>query len=138
MRFIICVAVVFAAIQATTSPVKAAGPLSLTEAVSIAARKQDPTVTGPRERAAALSEKAIADSQLAARVGASSLTATYRFLERLGHIAGPMIVAQLFLIGGQGTQVLLWMGSAVLAFGILFALPSSPGQAGTATREIAR
>ncbi len=80
----------------------------------------------------------VADSQLAARVGASSLTATYRFLERLGHIAGPMIVAQLFLIGGQGAQVLLWMGSAVLAFGILFALPSSPGQAGTATREIAR
>ncbi len=80
----------------------------------------------------------VADSRLAARVGASSLTATYRFLERLGHIAGPMIVAQLFLIGGQGTQVLLWLGSAVLAFGILFALLSPPGQGGPATREIAR
>ena len=80
----------------------------------------------------------VADSQLAARVGASSLTATYRFLERLGHVAGPMIVAQLFLIGGQEAQVLLWLGSAVLAFGILFALPSPPGQGGPAAREIAR
>ena len=65
MRFIFCVAVAVAAIQTSTSPVNAAGPLSLAEAVSIAVRKQDPTVTGPRERAAALSERAIADSQLA-------------------------------------------------------------------------
>ena len=33
----------------------------------------------------------VADSQLAGSVGASSLTATYRFLERLGHIAGPIV-----------------------------------------------
>lgn len=64
MRFIICVAVACTAITGSMPPVNAAGPLSLTEAISIAVRKQDPTVTGPRERAAALSEKAIADSQL--------------------------------------------------------------------------
>jgi outer membrane protein TolC len=64
MRFIIRIVVACAAIQYSASPVDAAGPLSLTEAVSIAVRKQDPTVTAPRERAAALSEKAVADSQL--------------------------------------------------------------------------
>lgn len=44
-----------------------------------------------------------------------------------------MIVAQLFLIGGQETEVLPWLGSAVLSFGILFALPTPPGQGGSAT-----
>ncbi len=64
MRLIICVAVASTALKLSALPVNAAGPLSLTQAVTIAVEKQDPTVTGPRERAAALSEKAVADSQL--------------------------------------------------------------------------
>lgn len=85
MRFITRIAVVCTAIQISMSPVDAAGTLSLTEAVSIAVRKQDPTVTGPRERAAALSEKAIADSQLAdptVSVGLLNLPVdTFRFTQ---------------------------------------------------------
>ncbi|MDH3472571.1 MAG: hypothetical protein OEM59_02670, partial [Rhodospirillales bacterium] len=60
-------------------------------------------------------------------VGASSLTATYRFLERLGHIAGPIIIAQLFLFWGQSALLLSWIGVAVLLCAILFLVPVVPG-----------
>ena len=79
----------------------------------------------------------VADSMLANQVGASSLTATYRFLERLGHIAGPIIVSQLFLIWGQSALLLIWIGAAIGLCGILFLLPSAPGQDNTVNREIA-
>ena len=79
----------------------------------------------------------VADSRLAEQVGASALAATYRFLERLGHIAGPIVIAQLFLIGGQSAQILLWVGLAVVVFGFLFALPTSQGRGTTATGEVA-
>ena len=80
----------------------------------------------------------VADSQLAGSVGASSLTATYRFLERLGHIAGPIVVAQLFLLAGQNSQVLLWIGMVVVVLGFLFVLPTSSGQGTRPAGEIAR
>ena len=51
---------------------------------------------------------------------------------------GPAKAAPLLLIGGQGTRVPLWLGSAVPASGLLFALPTPPGQGGPATRELAR
>ncbi len=62
----------------------------------------------------------VADSELAQRVGESSLTATYRFLERIGHIAGPIIVGQLFMFGGQNAVLLTWIGAAIVVFGFLF------------------
>jgi MFS family permease len=77
----------------------------------------------------------VADSVLAEQVGASSLTATYRFLERLGHIAGPIIVSQLFLIWGQSALLLTWIGAVIALCGILFLLPSAPGQDKSANRE---
>ena len=69
----------------------------------------------------------VADSELASTIGASSLTATYRFLERLGHIAGPIIIAQLFLLWGQSALILCWVGVAVLLCAILFLVPVMPG-----------
>jgi hypothetical protein len=66
------------------------------------------------------------------------LTATYRFLERLGHIAGPIIVSQLFLIWGQSALLLTWIGAVIALCGILFLLPSVPGQDNTANRETVR
>ena len=43
----------------------------------------------------------VAHSELAKEIGANSVTTTYRFVERIGHVAGPVLVAQLFLIWGQ-------------------------------------
>ena len=77
----------------------------------------------------------VAASELAMQVGASSLTATYRFLERLGHIAGPIIVAQIFLLWGQNAALLGWIGAAILLCGFLFLFPVAPGRGDPLKRE---
>jgi len=69
----------------------------------------------------------VARSRLAILLGESSVTATYRFLERVGHIAGPMLMGQLFLLAGTGPNVLGYIGFGVAVCGVLFVLrfPSS-------------
>ena len=62
----------------------------------------------------------VADSPLAARVGQSSATAAYRFLERVGHIMGPIVVGQFLYFSGQNPLTLAWIGWGIIAFGILF------------------
>lgn len=68
----------------------------------------------------------IAETKISETIGINSVTATYRFLERLGHIAGPIIVGQLFLFGGQTTTVVTWVGAAVVLFGLIFILQVQP------------
>lgn len=71
----------------------------------------------------------VANSEVAAKTGESSATATYRFLERAGHVAGPFIVGQLFLFSGQDPMVIAWIGGAVTLLGVLFLIRFSPAQA---------
>ncbi len=71
----------------------------------------------------------VANSEVAAKTGESSATATYRFLERAGHVAGPFIVGQLFLFSGQDPVVIAWIGGAVTLLGVLFLIRFSPAQA---------
>jgi MFS family permease len=68
----------------------------------------------------------VAHSELAAEIGATPVTTTYRFLERIGHVAGPFMVGQLFLIWGQSPQVLAWIGVATTALGLLFLVNKAP------------
>src|SRR5207245_8879524 len=63
----------------------------------------------------------VAHSQLAARVGAVPATTAYRFLERIGHIAGPFLLSQLFLVWGQYIEVVGGIGIATAALGFLLA-----------------
>jgi hypothetical protein len=70
----------------------------------------------------------VANSPVAATTGETSATATYRFLERIGHVAGPVIVGQLFLFGGQTVAVIGWVGGAVIFLSILFLVTVSPAQ----------
>ena len=70
----------------------------------------------------------IAESPLSQAIGESSSTATYRFLERIGHIAGPIIVGQLFLFAGQDAFVLTWIGGVVILFGLLFLIGTGRSQ----------
>jgi len=60
----------------------------------------------------------VAHSEIAKEIGANSVTTTYRFVERIGHVAGPLLVAQMFLIWGQTPQILIAIGisTAILAF----------------------
>ena len=62
----------------------------------------------------------IAESELAGRIGESAATASYRFLERVGHIAGPIVVGQLFLWYGQKAEILSWIGVYIFAAGLIF------------------
>ena len=48
----------------------------------------------------------VAELDLARRIGAASATAAYRFLERIGHVAGPILVSQLLVLSGQIGSVL--------------------------------
>jgi MFS family permease len=61
-------------------------------------------------------------SDLAGRIGAVPTTTTYRFLERAGHISGPFLVSQLFLIWGQGPYIIGWIGVFITMLGLLFAI----------------
>jgi hypothetical protein len=64
----------------------------------------------------------VVQSELAAQIGENSVAATYRFLERIGHVMGPLLVGQLFLHWGQSPHVVSWIGVASAMFGILFIL----------------
>ena len=79
----------------------------------------------------------VAESALAGRLGASSLTATYRFLERIGHIAGPIIISQLFLLGGQEAKLMLWVAGAITLFGLIFLIRTPTIEVGDTRRETA-
>ena len=70
----------------------------------------------------------VADSDLGRIVGSSSVTATYRFLERAGHVAGPIIVGQLFVFTGPDASLLTWIGGAVVILGLLFIIRAEPGR----------
>jgi len=70
----------------------------------------------------------IADSRLASSIGASTATATYRFMERIGHIAGPVLIGQLFIIGGQDATLLTWVGGVIMIFGLIFIIGAAQPQ----------
>lgn len=80
----------------------------------------------------------VADSGLARKIGQNTATASYRFLERVGHVAGPIIVGQLFLIAGNQAEVVSWIGAAVVLLGIVFILSSSPAHPHTPQQEVVR
>ncbi len=56
------------------------------------------------------------------QIGVGALTATYRFLERIGHVAGPLLVGQMFLLIGEDAMVLAWSGGAIAVFGLIYFL----------------
>lgn len=71
----------------------------------------------------------VANSEIAAATGETSATAAYRFLERIGHVAGPLIVGQLFVFSGQDPMMIAWIGGAIALLGVLFLIKITPAQA---------
>lgn len=69
----------------------------------------------------------VAELEVSSRIGVEAVTTTYRFLERVGHALGPVLVAQLLLFNGQDTRAVAWLGAAVVALGLLFAVRIDPG-----------
>ena len=62
----------------------------------------------------------VGQTTLASRIGANPTTTAYRFLERGGHIAGPLLLSQLFLLWGQGPHIIGAIGIAVIVLGLMF------------------
>lgn len=62
----------------------------------------------------------VGQSELAKRIGANSANTAYRFLERGGHVAGPLLLSQLFIFFGQGINVISGFGIGILILGFAF------------------
>lgn len=60
----------------------------------------------------------VAETAAGRRFGAAQVTAAYRFVERAGHIAGPMLVSAALSLGGAA--VLAPIGALVALLGVLF------------------
>ena len=59
---------------------------------------------------------------IAQTVGIAGLTASYRFLERIGHVAGPLLVGLFFQLYGESGEALFWLGVALTSLMLLFVL----------------
>jgi predicted MFS family arabinose efflux permease len=62
----------------------------------------------------------VANSALASEVGGTTVTTAYRFLERAGHVAGPLLVGQLLLFAGRPAAVMTWIGTGTVLLALLF------------------
>ncbi|HEU5275842.1 MAG TPA: MFS transporter [Xanthobacteraceae bacterium] len=70
----------------------------------------------------------VSHSHLAERIGVNPVTTTYRFLERIGHVAGPFVISQLFLLCGQTPLVVAGIGIGTIVLGLLFIARHMSGQ----------
>src|SRR6266508_1382263 len=80
----------------------------------------------------------VAHAERAKQIGANPATTAYRFLERIGHVIGPVLVAQLFLVWGQSPQILAGMGIATAILGFLFIVHSTPPRVAPIGQEVVR
>jgi hypothetical protein len=71
----------------------------------------------------------IGHTQVAERLGGPVAGSLYRFLERAGHVSGPIVVGQLLAFQRQGTVAMGWIGAGVIAAGLLFVASGRGGEA---------
>ncbi len=64
----------------------------------------------------------VAESQLAQQIGTSTATATYRFLERMGHVAGPVIIGQLLIWTNFSWSAMGVVGFAIALLAVVFVI----------------
>ncbi|MCW5750575.1 MAG: MFS transporter [Alphaproteobacteria bacterium] len=65
----------------------------------------------------------VASGSLAARIGEARVTASYRLLERIGHIAGPLVAGQALMLSGTTGAALLWIAAGLAILTLLFSTP---------------
>jgi len=71
----------------------------------------------------------IGSTQVAGRLGGTVAGSLYRFLERAGHVSGPIVVGQLLTVQRTGTLAMGWLGAGVIAAGLLFVASGRGGDA---------
>jgi predicted MFS family arabinose efflux permease len=62
----------------------------------------------------------VTETSLAARLGAEPVAAGYRFIERVGHMLGPIIVGQLFVVFGLSPLAFGWLALAIGLLAFIF------------------
>ena len=62
----------------------------------------------------------VSESKVTGVIGVASTTSIYRFLERIGHVSGPIIVGQLLIVMAYNSFTISWIGVFAMVSGILF------------------
>jgi hypothetical protein len=70
----------------------------------------------------------VAETRIAAELGAGNVAATYRLVERFGHMLGPVIMGQAFVFFG-----LSWISVGFVGLGVFILTVMFPNPAATAT-----
>src|SRR5579885_3090841 len=71
----------------------------------------------------------VAHSPAAEKLGRGTVNSLYRFVERAGHMVGPILVGQLLVMGQYGSRAIAWIGVPIIVLGVLFWMQSSRQQA---------
>lgn len=66
----------------------------------------------------------VAQSAAAEKLGRSTVNSLYRFVERGGHMIGPLLIGQILVLGQQGSTGIAWIGLPIVVLGALFWLQS--------------
>jgi predicted MFS family arabinose efflux permease len=77
----------------------------------------------------------VTETRIANEVGTTNVAAAYRLLERVGHVAGPLIMGQIFLFAGVSWTVLSVIGCVIFLLGALFLSPDKAVPADTKPRS---
>ncbi len=68
----------------------------------------------------------VAESRIAGELGVSNVASTYRLIERIGHMLGPVLMGQAFLLFGPSWSTIGWVGDGVLLLTVLFRSEQNP------------
>jgi hypothetical protein len=72
------------------------------------------------------------------QIGANPVATAYRFLERVGHIAGPLLLGQAFILWGENAHILAWIGFIATGLGFVFLIGSVPPKRSGFEPEVAK
>ena len=62
----------------------------------------------------------VVGSPVADRLGRSTVSSVYRFVERTGHMVGPIVISQLLIVGQPSNSAVAWIAVPILLLGLLF------------------
>ena len=68
----------------------------------------------------------VGNSKIAAKCGVKSVSATYVFLERFGHVTGPSIIGYLIVLNQNSTLAVSLFGLVTVALGLIFMITARP------------
>jgi hypothetical protein len=66
----------------------------------------------------------ISNTHAADMLGRSTTASLYRFLERIGHMSGPLLVSLMLLLTRGSALAIAWLGVAVVSLSLLFGFRS--------------